>query len=426
MAISTPLPTTGSAERLVSTRPAVDIVVPVYNEEQSLPRSIRRLHLFLRSNMPFAWRIVIADNASVDRTLAVADELAEELPGVEVLHVSEKGRGRALRTAWSESAADVVCYMDVDLSTGLNALLPLVAPLVSGHSDVAIGTRLARSSRVVRGHKREVISRSYNRLLHVALGARFSDAQCGFKALRSDVARELLPEVRDQGWFFDTELLILAQRRRLRIHEVPVDWIDDPDSRVDIVSTARDDLRGVARLALELPVFRFAIIGVLSTIAYALLYVLLRAPLGPDGANAMSLAITAVANTQANRHFTFRLRGRDGLIRQHVAGALVYVLALGVTAGALGLLNALNPHPARALEVAVLVTASLLATLTRYIALRSWVFAHHGERAATLAARASALACADDGCQRPTDRAHRRDGRRRLAPRRAAGAGRRC
>ena len=388
MAISTPFPATGSADRPVLIKPAVDIVVPVYNEEQALERSIRRLHTFLRANLPFAWRIVIADNASIDRTLAIADGLAADLPGVEVRHLSEKGRGRALRATWSESDADVVCYMDVDLSTGLNALLPLVAPLVSGHSDVAIGTRLAHTSRVVRGRKREIISRSYNRLLHLALGARFSDAQCGFKALRADVARELLPEVRDEGWFFDTELLILAQRRRLRIHEVPVDWIDDPDSRVDVVSTALDDLRGVARLALELPVVRFAIIGVLSTIAYALLFLLLRAPLAPDGANAMALAITAVANTQANRYFTFRLRGRDGLFRQHAAGALVYVLALGMTAGALGLLNALNPHPARAVEVTVLVTASLLATVTRYVALRTWVFAHRGHHAIAAPLRA--------------------------------------
>ena len=388
MAISTPFPATGSADRPVLIKPAVDIVVPVYNEEQALERSIRRLHTFLRANLPFAWRIVIADNASIDRTLAIADGLAADLPGVEVRHLSEKGRGRALRATWSESDADVVCYMDVDLSTGLNALLPLVAPLVSGHSDVAIGTRLAHTSRVVRGRKREIISRSYNRLLHLALGARFSDAQCGFKALRADVARELLPEVRDEGWFFDTELLILAQRRRLRIHEVPVDWIDDPDSRVDVVSTALDDLRGVARLALELPVVRFAIIGVLSTIAYALLFLLLRAPLAPDGANAMALAITAVANTQANRYFTFRLRGRDGLFRQHAAGALVYVLALGMTAGALGLLGALNPHPARAVEVTVLVTASLLATVTRYVALRTWVFAHRGHHAIAAPLRA--------------------------------------
>ena len=388
MAISAPSPTTGQAGRPVLIRPAVDIVVPVYNEEQSLARSIRRLHTFLRSNLPFTWRIVIADNASTDRTLAISDELTADLPGVEVRHLAEKGRGRALRTVWSESESDVVCYMDVDLSTGLNALLPLLAPLVSGHSDIAIGTRLAHGSRVVRGRKREIISRIYNRLLHVVFRRPLLRRSMRVQALRTDVARELLPDVRDEGWFFDTELLILAQRRRLRIHEVPVDWIDDPDSRVDVVSTARDDLRGVLRLALGLPVVRFAIIGVFSTIAYALLYLLLRAPRGPDGANATALAITAVANTQANRHFTFHLRGRDGLVRQHAAGALVYLLALAMTAGALDLLTASNPHPARGLEVAVLVTATLLATVTRYVALRTWVFAHRGHPAIATPVRA--------------------------------------
>jgi putative flippase GtrA len=369
-----PLPA-GAANLTAPSTPLVEIVVPVYNEQAVLERSIRRLHEFLTTNMPFAWRIVIADNASVDATSAIALALSDELSNVMATRLPAKGRGRALRAAWWESDADVLCYMDVDLSTDLKALLPLVAPLVSGHSDIAIGTRLAPGSRVVRGRKRDLISRIYNRLLHVVLSARFTDAQCGFKAIRADVARRLLPEVRDIGWFFDTELLILAQRRGMRIHEVPVDWVDDPDSRVDIVSTALGDLRGVARLALALPLTRFLVIGVISTIAYAALYLVLRSPLGPDGANAMSLGLTAVANTQANRHFTFGLRGRSGLLRQQAAGAVVYLLALALTAGALDVLQALDRHPARAIEVAVLVLASTLATVTRYIALRTWVFA---------------------------------------------------
>src|SRR3954470_17004812 len=220
--------------------PAVDVVVPVYDEEADLGPSIRRLHAYLSGRFPFSWRITIADNASKDSTPLVAAALAAELPGVRVVRLEEKGRGRALRTVWSASDAEVVAYMDVDLSTDLDALLPLVAPLISGHSDLAIGSRLARSARVVRGPKREIISRSYNRLLRLALRVRFSDAQCGFKAVRADRARALLPLVRDSGWFFDTELLVLAERTGLRIHEVPVDWVDDPDSRVDIVLTAMD------------------------------------------------------------------------------------------------------------------------------------------------------------------------------------------
>jgi len=239
------LPLDNSADR---PDPLVDVVIPVYNEERDLGPSVRRLHDFLATRFPFTAAITIADNASKDGTLAVAQGLAKELPRVRVLHLDAKGRGRALRAAWLQSDAPVVAYMDVDLSTDLNALLPLVAPLLSGHSDLAIGSRLAHGARVKRGPKREIISRGYMLVLRLALGAQFSDAQCGFKALRTSVAKQLVPNVRDEAWFFDTELLTLAQRAGLRVHEVPVDWTDDPDSRVAIVRTAIDDLRGVWRL----------------------------------------------------------------------------------------------------------------------------------------------------------------------------------
>jgi len=355
--------------------PDVDVVVPVYNEEGALEHSVRRLHRFLTDAFPFSWRIVIADNASTDGTPALARALATELRHVEVLRLERKGRGRALRAAWSASRARVVCYMDVDLSTDLRGLLPLVAPLLSGHSDVAIGTRLAPGARVVRGPKRELISRSYNRLLHTALRARFSDAQCGFKAVRRDALDALLADVRDDGWFFDTELLVLAQRRGLRIHEVPVDWVDDPDSRVDILRTAIEDLKGVARLAASGRIARFMAVGVASTLAYALLFLALRGLLGAGGANALALALTAVANTAANRRLTFGLRGRTELLRQHAMGAVVYVLTLGLTSGALAVLHGLSAAPPRWLELGVLIVAGTAATVTRYVALRTWVFA---------------------------------------------------
>src|ERR1700734_1853858 len=226
----------------------VDIVVPVRNEERDFAPSVQRLVGYLRAGFPFTARVTIADNGSTDGTWAIADRLAREYDEVRAVRMEEPGRGRALRAIWSQSDAEVLAYMDVDLSTDLNALLPLVAPLLSGHSDVAIGSRLAWGSRVVRGPKREIISRGYNLLLRTTLGAGFSDAQCGFKAIRADQARQLLPLVEDRGWFFDTELLVLAERAGLRIHEVPVDWIDDADSRVDIVATALGDLRGMARV----------------------------------------------------------------------------------------------------------------------------------------------------------------------------------
>jgi glycosyltransferase involved in cell wall biosynthesis len=224
------------------------IVIPVYNERIALEGSVLRLHAFLERYIPFSWQILIVDNASDDGTHLIARRLTYELDRVDAMRLPQKGRGRALRAAWSEADARVLCYMDVDLSTDLAALLPLVAPLLSGHSDVAIGTRLARDAHVERSARRELISRAYNRLLHLALRAHFSDAQCGFKAIRQDVAAELLPIIKDDDWFFDTELLVLAQRAGLRVHEVPVDWLEDADSRVRITSTALADLRGVARL----------------------------------------------------------------------------------------------------------------------------------------------------------------------------------
>jgi len=236
------------ARPALSVAPVVDIVVPVYNEEADLESSVRRLRAYLDDRFPLASAITIADNASTDATWAIARRLAESMPGVRALHLDEKGRGRALRQAWLASEAPIVAYTDVDLSTDLDALLPLVAPLLSGHSQVSIGSRLARGARVTRGPKREFISRSYNLILRTVLRVGFRDAQCGFKAMRADVARLLLPEVRDQAWFFDTEFLVLAERAGLRVHEVPVDWVDDPDSRVAIGSTALADLRGVWRL----------------------------------------------------------------------------------------------------------------------------------------------------------------------------------
>jgi putative flippase GtrA len=380
----------------------VDVVVPVYNEQATLADSIRGLHGFLSESFPVTWRIVIADNASTDGTPLIAAALADELDGVTHLRLERKGRGLALREAWSRSDARVVSYMDVDLSTDLRGLLPLVAPLLSGHSDVAIGSRLARGAEVIRGPKRELISRAYNIILHTTLRVRVSDAQCGFKAITRGAAAQLLPQIRDDGWFFDTELLVLAGRDGLRIHEVPVDWVDDPDSRVDIVPTAIEDLKGVARLAFATPVARFAAVGLASTIAYALLFLALReGGLGAGVANALALAITAVANTAANRRLTFGIRTpptRRGLLRQHAAGATVYAITLGLTAGALGVLHAVSgrdPGPSRAMELSVLIAASLVATVTRYVALKTWVFAGAKRPATRHAAVTLAPALAD-------------------------------
>jgi putative flippase GtrA len=390
-----------------STGPAVEVVLPVYNEEVDLGPSVRRLQSYLESNFPFSYLITIADNASVDGTWPLAELLARSVPNVRAVRLREKGRGRALRMVWQGSAAEVVAYMDIDLSTDLAALLPLVASLLTGHSDVAIGSRLAPTSRVVRGARREVLSRGYNLLLRTTLRARFSDAQCGFKAMRTECARRLLPLVQDTDWFFDTELLLLVERSGLRIHEVPVDWVDDPDSRVDLAQTVLADLRGVGRMlgALgtgALPVadlrrqvgrgpleaavpgvparltrqaLRFALIGVASTVGYIVLYLLLRGRIGAQAANLAALALTAVANTHANRRLTFGITGGPHAVRSQVEGLTLFGLGLALTSGALAVLHAGVVEPSRLIELGVLVVANLIATVLRFLAYRVWVFA---------------------------------------------------
>ena len=225
----------------------VDVVIPVYNEEHVLARSINTLRQFLEENLAQEWQIVIADNASTDKTWQVAQAMSQEYPDVAAMHLDEKGRGRALRKAWLESTADIVSYMDVDLSTGLDAFPRLIQAIEEGY-DIAIGSRLLKGSSVKRSFKRELTSRSYNFIIKAMFRTKFSDAQCGFKALSSKAAQVLVPLIQDQEWFFDTELLILAAKKGYQIREIQVVWIEDPDTRVAVAKTALDDLKGLLRL----------------------------------------------------------------------------------------------------------------------------------------------------------------------------------
>jgi glycosyltransferase involved in cell wall biosynthesis len=230
-------------------RVRVDAVIPVYNEEQDLERSVTKLRQFLLDHVDHDWRIVVADNASRDRTLEIAQELAQRYPGqVTYVHLDQKGRGRALRRAWTESDADIVSYMDVDLSTDLSAFPPLIESLIDSEYDVAIGSRLKKGSKVTRGPKREFISRTYNLIIKLMFWHHFSDAQCGFKAATRRAVQCIVPLIKDQAWFFDSELLLLAERMGYKIFEVPVQWADDPDSRVKIASTAWEDIKGLFRV----------------------------------------------------------------------------------------------------------------------------------------------------------------------------------
>lgn len=386
----------------------VDIVIPVYNEERALPGCLRTLHTRLREGFPFPWRITVADNASTDATLAVARDLAEELPGVTVVHLDRKGRGLALRTVWGESDADIVTYMDVDLSTGLDGLLPLVAPLASGHSGIAIGSRLAPGARTVRGARREIVSRCYNGIIRLTHGVRFTDAQCGFKAARTEVLKPLLRVTRDDAWFFDTELLLLAEHNGLRVHEVPVDWVEDVDTRVDVISTATDDLKGLWRMArlkasgagrvplphrpapraehpdavlapstkrsvLSWELGCFVAIGVASTAGQALLYWLLRDWWSPVVANLVSLVVPTLLNTEANRRLTFRYTTASPA-RAHLGAGVLFVVGYLVTSGAVLWFKSGHPQASSAAETLVLACASVVVTAIRFTVLRTSVF----------------------------------------------------
>lgn len=373
----------------------VEVVVPIYNEVAQLEASIRRLRRYLDDCFPFCSLVTIADNASIDGSWGVASRLAAQLPGVRAIHLSEKGRGRALKAAWAASDADIVAYMDVDLSTDLDAFLPLVAPLISGHSDISIGSRLAPGAHVVRGPKRELISRIYNVAVRAATGSQFSDAQCGFKAVRADVARALLPRVADDSWFFDTELLVLADHNGLRIHEVPVDWIDDPDSSVDIMATAIGDLKGLWRMSRQLAagrgqaglsrsgptddqalLGRFARIGGLSTIVYLGAFVALHVLIGPLAANAVALTTCALGSFVAHR------RGA-GLAWHRAVDPYRFVLvsaasfAVGLSLSTVGLVAAGRISSSILVALIALVTANVATSAARFTTIRAVVFRRH-------------------------------------------------
>jgi glycosyltransferase involved in cell wall biosynthesis len=231
----------------------VNITIPVFNEEKRLARCLPRLHSFLARQRTSPWEIVVANNGSTDRTQTIAEQFGREYAGVRVMWIPEKGRGGALKKAWLASGADILSYMDVDLATDLEAFPALIEAVAARGFDLAIGSRLLPDSRTNRGWKREVISRCYIWMVRSSAHAHFSDAQCGFKALNRQAAQSLLPQVRDTGWFFDTELLVLAERLGYRIGEIPVHWTDDPDTRVHIFNTAVADLKGLMRLRRERP-----------------------------------------------------------------------------------------------------------------------------------------------------------------------------
>jgi glycosyltransferase involved in cell wall biosynthesis len=377
----------------------VELAIPVYNEQAILESSVRRLRSYLDESFPFETLIRIVDNNSTDETWEIASRLAATLPGVAAMHLDQKGKGRAVRAAWSSSTARIVAYMDVDLSTDLDGLLPLVAPLLSGHSDIAIGTRLASSSRVLRGVRREVVSRAYHVVLRLALHSEFSDASCGFKAARRESVEALLPLVSDEHWFFDTELLVLAERNGFRIHEVPVDWIDDADSRVHIRSVARGDLRGIARLMLDRIAghgdvepevstvarirtsqgARYAEVGFLSSVAYLTIFLLLRHPLGMYAANVVAFALSTIGSTIAHVRFTFGPKSGMNMRQAAMAASLAFLTGIALTTFALSVEEVIGVLSA-VTEVLAILLGTAVAGFVRLILFRASSYRFYTQR----------------------------------------------
>jgi len=229
---------------------SLDIVIPVLNEEQTLENSVETLMSFCEENIgTYDWVITVADNGSTDRTLRIARTLSKKYSKVQYVRLEERGRGRALKKAWGQSESKILAYMDVDLSTDLSSLPDCLDAVNNSKTQIAVGSRLVSGSDVVgRSFKREFISRSYSLLFRIMFMVSFKDAQCGFKVVSKRVVKEIVPLVKNDNWFFDTELLILAEKNGYSILEIPIRWVDDPSSKVNIIKTAIEDVKGLIRL----------------------------------------------------------------------------------------------------------------------------------------------------------------------------------
>ncbi len=390
-------PETQTADTTIRPTTTVDLVVPVYNEEASLAASIETL-LAVEPSRGTEVTIIIADNASTDKTPIIAATLAAEHPNVEYVRLEQKGRGRALSRVWQSSTADIVAYTDVDLATDIRVLEPMVEVIRSGLADVAIASRLQPGLEIERGIRREIISRCYNRLLKLSLGVGFSDAQCGFKAMSQRAARELLPQVEDNEWFFDTELLARAEWAGYRIHEFGTDWIDDPDSSVDVVSTAWKDIKGIVRLrrggrvpaSTEPPapntgaqILHFIDVGLISTVLYATIYLFSSQVVSAAAANVIALLLSTVANTALNRSHTFGVRSPHRRLTSQLKGLAAFGLCLAFTSAGLAVAESFTGAWASLGTLAVLTVANLAATVVRFALMRTWVFARRTRQEAS-------------------------------------------
>ena len=386
----------------------VDVVVPVHNDADALNACVARLRDHLLATLPVPWRITIVDSASTDGTWQTAQELADRFAGVTAMRLEAEGRGRAVRAAWAASQASVLAYVDVQLSTDLNAFLPLVAPLLTGHSDVAVGSRFSRGARVTHGPGRGLNSRGYSRVLTLALGTRVRDTQCGFKAVRAEVAHVLLPAVQDDTWFFDTEFLVLAERLGLRIAELPVDWTGSPGVPAGGPPTRRHDVRGMWRLAKTLwlrrvnvelgesaprrgpvgngnAVFRFLRLVLCFAALYLAGFLALQPALGAYWANGLTLTMVTLVCACANRRYA---HGRRASVASRYWGFKAIAAYVGSLAGTTAVLkilflSSIKPSLTVQATVATLIAALVVSLRLSFIFERASHFDDH-EKAGNL------------------------------------------
>lgn len=234
----------------------LDVVLPVLNEFVDLPKNLPILHAFLSKHMAeYEWNIVIVDNGSSARAKQQSSKLAKKYTKVRSVSVHPKGRGRALKYTWMHSSADILCYMDIDLSSQLEFLPELIDSVSKKGFDIAIGSRNSPGSKVI-GRKliREISSKGYALLIRLTfLHTHIPDAQCGFKAISREIAQKIVPRIKDNAWFFDSELLICSEKRGYKIKVVPIEWHDDPNSTVKVLKTAWEDIKGLVRIRLHQP-----------------------------------------------------------------------------------------------------------------------------------------------------------------------------
>jgi glycosyltransferase involved in cell wall biosynthesis len=209
------------------------LTVPAYNEENILEKNVNLILKYMGANFN-NFKIVIANNGSTDKTNDIAKKLAKDNNEILLITTKKRGKGLAIKNSWLKFDADIYAYMDADLSTSLRDFSKLINAIKEGN-DISIGSRYLKKSVVKRGLNRAIFSKLYNQLLALLFKTNVKDMQCGFKAVNEDIIKKHIPRIKDDSWFFDTELVIMAENQGYTIKEIPVSWKSNPESKLKII-----------------------------------------------------------------------------------------------------------------------------------------------------------------------------------------------